>query len=195
MARFVKGRKSPGQGSGRDGDTLTDAQLAFVNAYQTNGFDERKALKSAGLSPNYAGKIKKYPAVQRELDRRKRLARERSQIDEDFVLGQLAMLAQANRGDILQKLRDADYDLSVLSFEERYAIAEFSEETAKAGRGEDAKEILKRKLKLHNPEGPLIALCRHLGLFNDRVTIEGEVGLVERLQAGRDRIAKQKKGD
>ena len=60
------------------------------------------------------------------------------------------------------------------------------------GRGAGAREVKRIRVKLHDKLRALEALGRHLGMFNDSITVKGEVELIEKIQAGRLRAAATK---
>lgn len=129
--------------------------------------------------------------VQEEVEKRYQQMRRVDALNEEWVIKKLMLLASANVGNILMKLRDSEYDLSALTEDERFQISEFTEEIYFEGRGEDAQAIKKMKIKTEARLGPLIALCRNLGMFNDRVEVDMSEDLVTKIQKGMHRANKQ----
>ena len=70
----------------------------------------------------------------------------------------------------------------------RGAIAEFVTDEYIEGSREDGVAVKKYRIKLHDKLKALDMLMRHLGMYNDKVTVEGHISVVERLQAGRARL-------
>jgi phage terminase small subunit len=179
--------RPPWRGKYRD-RVLTLQQEKMINVYFTNGFKMEDAYKRAGYAAasatNNATRVFKMPAVVREIERRQAVAQEKYDLDMKWVISRLMMLAGANFGDILVKLQDNDYDLSILTEAERFSISEISDEVEMTRSGA---EIAKTKVKLESRIAALDKLARHLGLYNDKLEMTGEMSLVERLQAGRKR--------
>jgi len=67
---------------------------------------------------------------------------------------------------------DPYIDLSAVSLDQFAAIAEVTSEDYTEGRGEDSRDIKKTKIKLHDKKGALDSLARHLGMFNDKSTVD-----------------------
>lgn len=171
---------------------LTLKQRKLVNEYFKNGGHKTNAMKSAGIG---GGDLYRHtntsvfnqPAVKREVERRIARMEKKYELDEDWVVQRFMRIADANTGDILMKLQDNDFDLSVLTSDERYAIEELSDEMEYVGRGDNKIRVRKTKVKTKSNLQALTALARKLGMFNDKVSITGEISLVDRIQAGRKR--------
>ena len=71
------------------------------------------------------------------------------------------------------------------------AIGEVTVETYKEGRGDDAQEVKRVRVKPYSKDSALVALARIFGMFNDNITVnDGGVTIEERLARGRKRIEK-----
>ena len=92
---------------------------------------------------------------------------ERTQITADMVLTELARLAFANMWDFMRIGDDGDpyVDMSAITKEQTTALAEFTCEEFKDGRGEDARDVRRVKIRLHPKLPALVELGKHLGLF------------------------------
>lgn len=95
---------------------------------------------------------------------------ERTEITQDMVLRELALLGFANMSDYMHIGSDGDpiLDFSGLTREQAAAISEVTVEDFKDGRGEDARDIRKVRLKLHDKKGALVDIGKHLGMFVER---------------------------
>lgn len=93
----------------------------------------------------------------------------RLSITGDAVLAELGRLGFSNMLNYVKL--DADdqpmIDLTDLTPDTAAAIKKITVEEYKEGRGENAREIRKVTLELHDKKAPLIALGKHLGLFGE----------------------------
>lgn len=71
---------------------------------------------------------------------------------------------------------DLRLDFTRLTEDEAAAIKEITVETTRIGEGEDAPEITRTKFKLHDKQGPLLSLFKHLGGGVDRHEHTGKDG-------------------
>ena len=175
---------------------LNPQHLAVVDNYFENGFDRYQAMTDAGYAHKTARArnqtIFERPEVVAEVAwRREQMAR-RWEVTQENLLGELAKLAFSNLPDIMEKIRQSDggLDLSGLEEQERAAIAEFIVEDFVTGRGEWTENVRKVKIKTHDKLGAIDKLMRHLGLYNDKLNIQGEINILDKLNAGRARMKK-----
>lgn len=152
-----------------------------MNEYWRNGFNASEAGKKAGYKGKHPQAWLRRPAVQIELEKRRKTMRQRYDITEDFVAQRLANLADVNTGHVLVKLQENDYDLSVLTFDEAYAIDKYTEEFYTEGRGPGARKVKKVTLKMSDKLGPLVTLAKKLGMLTEKHEISGEVSMVDRI--------------
>lgn len=110
------------------------------------------------------------------------------------IIEELAKIGFSNIGHLLGFNDEGDmvFDLSQLTDREAAAITEFSTDTYTEGRGKNAKKVKKVKVKIADKRAALSELARIKGLHNDKLHITGELSLAERLQKGRDRVAREK---
>ena len=176
---------------------LSDRYIALIDHYFSPDchFNFSEAMRRVGMSENTvkhrAHIIRKDPRVDTEIKRRFKERQERTEMDADWVLEKLRIILDASLGDIVLKLSQNENDLAALTAEERYALSEVTRETYKQGRGKDAVPVTKLKLKLEAKLTAINQLMRHLGMYNDTLTVKQEITLVERLQRGRQRAMKQ----
>lgn len=172
---------------------LTPRQQALVDFYFLQDFNMAAAARSAGYKqPNAANIVFKAKHIQAEIARRMKALRRDADLNASWVVERWMRLADANTGVIIEKLIANDYDLSCLTEDEKYALEEIAQEVymERGAKGEAAQAIKKIKVKVRNPTTALESLARHLQMFNDKVTVQGELSVVERLQAGRQRVRK-----
>jgi len=140
---------------------LTDRQDRFVKEYLVD-LNATKAAKRAGYS--------KRTAVQKAQAERGK----RTEIEADAVVRELGKIGFANMLDYLTIGKDGDpyVDLSDLTREQAAAIGEVTVEDFTEGRGEDKRDVRRVKFKLSDKRGALVDLGRHLGMFNDKSTLD-----------------------
>ncbi len=99
---------------------------------------------------------------------------ERTEIEADAVIRELAKIGFANMLDYITIGKDGDpyVDLSKLTREQAAAIGEVTVEDFTDGRGEDARDVRRVKFKLADKRGALVDLGRHFGLFTDKHVVD-----------------------
>ena len=180
----------------RNKDGVLDRHMTVIDAYFENGFNKTKATRAAGFKhpDRYATVIFDLPEVVAEIERRRALLREKYELTEDWVIERL--MAIADSGRVLAKYKKVapdgtlTWDFTGAPPEDLVAINELTVDTYVEGKGANAKQVKKFKVGTSDPKAALDSLCRKLGLFNDKVTVAGEVSLVERLRKGRERVKK-----
>ena len=108
---------------------------------------------------------------------RPRLPAERVQVDADRVLRELYLIGFSNMADFGVAYEDgtATLDFSNMSRDQAAAIQEFVVDEYMDGRGEDARPVKRTRFKLADKKGALVDIGRHLGMFNDKLKVEGEM--------------------
>ena len=147
---------------------LTDMQALFVAEYLKD-LNATKAAIRAGYSENRASEIG-YQLLQKTTVSKAiadAMARriKRTEVTQDRVVQEYARLAFSNMRDFVDLSQGgiAIRDISNLSEDEQRCIAEVSETTTKDGGSV--------KFKLHDKKGALDSLARHLGMFNDKLSV------------------------
>lgn len=146
------------------------------------GKTHNEAYAATGLKPNRksAWAYRHHPdssrriaelngqAVARERARLERTA-ERYAVTTDRVVAELARLAFANSMDYwtIDSKGQPQLDLSKITRDQGAAISEIVVDEYKDGRGEDAREVKRVRIKLADKRQALVDLGRHLGLFVD----------------------------
>lgn len=186
---------------GRPLKRRNDAKIRYwrvIDYYFANGFKQSEAMLAVGYS-DFVSKHRQHIVfgredVKQEIAKRMAKLREKSEVDRDWIIEKYKQLVETSLGELIEvDENDGRYgwvDLKKLTPAQRVWITEFTVEEYKEGRGENAEAVIKTKIKMisdSTKKGALDSLSRILGLFNDKVTLEGEVSLVERLQRGRER--------
>jgi phage terminase small subunit len=94
------------------------------------------------------------------------------------VLEEMAKIGFANMMDYIQIQPDgsAYVDLNQVDRDKAAAISEIVVDTYMDGKGDDAREVKRVRLKLHDKRGALMDMGKHLGMFTQRVEHTGPGG-------------------
>jgi len=146
-----------------------DEYLVSLNATEAAikaGYS-KKTARSIGQENLTKPDIKKY--IKTKLKSRE----DRTEITQDRVLKEIARIAFLDprkffddNGNLIQ-IKDLDDDTAAV-------LAGF-DITAYTSKGEDAMTEITKKIKHVDKKGALELLCRHLGMLNDRINIEGGI--------------------
>lgn len=181
---------------------LTDQQQRFVEEYPKD-FNATQAAIRAGYSPKTAGqqghRLLKDVEIQQALalheEQARQLAEKRSALavmDRAEVLMELSRVARFNMGRILHVTPDGDpyIDLSKASEDDLAAIAEAQVEDFIVGRGDDARDVRRVKIKPHSKLHALELLAKHYGLLVERVEVKVDEQSATLLEQARQRAIK-----
>lgn len=158
------------------------------------GMSKEQAMLAVGYSPGYAAYPKdifNLPSVKKEIEKRQKMALDRAQVTEDYIVKKLVAIAEANLGDIVTtddngKVR---LDYSKLSSDLRYALSGLTIEESMKGRGDKAEPVVKIKVTVADKLRAIEMLGKYLGMFKEKVEVSGDALLIEQLQRGRERVA------
>jgi phage terminase small subunit len=161
---------------------MTPKQERFIEEYLID-LNATQAAIRAGYSEKTAAVIGvenlKKPniqqAIQNAIDKRSK----RTKITQDMVLEEIAKLSFSNMLDYMTVASDglAYVDLSKLTREQAAAIQEITIDEYTEGKGEDARDVKKVKVKLADKKGSLELLGRHLKMFTDKIAHEGTLNV------------------
>jgi hypothetical protein len=177
---------------------LTDKQYRAVAEYFTNGFNKREALLSAGYSRTVAEgnpqQVFTAECVVAEVRRRHGLKDKQAELNKDWLVSQFMKLATAS-ATLSRYKRVADdgtlyWDFTGATEEHLALVHGLAVEFYTDSSGDEKRDIKKFKINETDPIQVLTALARIEGLFADRLKLEGDDGVVEALQAGRNRTKK-----
>jgi hypothetical protein len=187
----------------KKGQKLSAMQRRAADAYIDNGFRNKlNAMRIAGYADTTASAaankvVFHQPKVIAYIEAARERLQRKYDVTKDFVVQRMARLA--NSGEILAKYRytaedgSLYWDFTDATADDLSVISGMTVETYADGRGDEKVMVKKFKIDVPDPKGALDSLARVIGLFNDKVTVQGEVSLIERLQRGRER-AKAKDG-
>jgi len=163
---------------------LDAREKRFVEEYLIDLNVERAAIE-AGYAATTAhtkayqwvsnGKKKQhvYEAIQKAMEKRSK----NTEITAERVLQELALLGFANMEDYIRVGTNGDpyIDLSELTREQAAAISEVAVDDYVEGRGKNAREVRRVRIKFHDKKGALVDIGRHLGMFKDHLEVSGGV--------------------
>lgn len=178
-------------------EKLTDKDRLLIAEYFANGMNKKAALIAAGYSEGTASDHPEYffehPVIRAEIERRMKKLQNEAEIDEKWLLKRLKAIADAQIGDLIEidGAGQPYIDWGKLTDDQRAAIQSLEVDEYIEGRGGDAVRVKKFKVKPVDRLAALIAIGRHIGFFNDSVTVKGELTLAERLQRGRERMNRE----
>tara|TARA_Y100000310_G_scaffold67277_1_gene62581 strand:- start:23445 stop:23975 length:531 start_codon:yes stop_codon:yes gene_type:complete len=134
-------------------------------------FDGANAARRAGYAQKAAKQVAyellQVPEVQALIAKGITERAKRIEVTQDAVVSELAKIGFANFLDFMEVQSDgsAVVNLKDLTRDEAAAISEIVIDEFKDGRGEDARDVKRIRLKLLDKRGALVDLGRHLRLF------------------------------
>lgn len=140
---------------------------------------ESGLFKSESTARSYGGSMAVHPFVVELIKQAEQNAMDALQADVNFVIGARVRIARANMQDYISVQKDgsAYINLSKLTREQADAISEITSEEYTEGRGPDAREIKRTKIKLHDKQTALAALGKYLGIDKERIEHSGGIGI------------------
>jgi phage terminase small subunit len=159
---------------------LRPAEKAFVEAYlSTLGSSAAAAGKSIvdmiplnrladpDKTPGRAAAMLQRPMVQAAIAERAREISAKFEVTTNSVMKEVAAVAFANMGNYLHITENGDpyIDLSNCNYEQLAAISEVTVEDFTEGRGDNARDVRRVKLKLHSKMDALDKLMKFFSLY------------------------------
>lgn len=161
---------------------LTPKQIRFVDEYLVD-FNATQAAIRAGYKAKTAHVIGaenlRKPKIAEEIARRQKDLQKRTEVSQDRVVKELARIAFANIADYLHvetQTRTKDDGTEVT-----YQTVMFNETQELSADQRAALAVVKQsvngfELKLHDKIKALELLGRHIGMFNDKLSLSGTDG-------------------
>lgn len=180
---------------------LTPQQKLLVAKYFELNLNKQKAAKACGYKGHNQrlARLFEKPAVKAEIERIHKKMEDKFELNRDWVVQRLMRLADSGVALARFKKVNADgslyWDFTGATPEELGAIYSIQNEIFTNGRGEAAERIRKFKPEVSDPHSSLSTLARILGLFNDKVTVEGNVSFLERINRARQMVEPEPKED
>jgi phage terminase small subunit len=151
---------------------LTLKQQKFVNEYLLD-LNATQAAIRAGYSEKTAYSIGQEnltkPVIKEAIEKAMEKRAERTEITQERVLREIALLGFSKLQDFVRwgpggaEIKD----LNELTEEQAACVSEVQDLITKDSRN--------TKFKLYSKEKALEMLCRHLGMFNDKLELSGEI--------------------
>ena len=162
---------------------LSEKQRKAVVSF-LNGRTKKQACIDAGYSDASSHRVFTNPDVLKEIERRQHIMSTKSGVTADWIIERLKLIAGADLADLLVINDDGTGhpDLNKLTPGLRAALSGFESDAFG--------DVTKIKVKLSDKLRALEMLARHLGMFNDKLELAGELSLEDRLNAGRERAMK-----
>ena len=145
---------------------LTAKQRLFVDEYLVD-LNATQAAIRAGYSERTAYSVGhenlKKPDIQQAISEASKARAERTGIDQDRVVDELAKIAFADMAHYVRfDGTNAYIDFSAMPASATAAISEIVVDEYTVGRGDDAREVKRVRFKLHAKQAALDALLKHL---------------------------------
>jgi len=162
-------------------DNLTHKQQRFVEEYLVD-LNATQAAIRAEYSEKTAGVIGKEnlqkPKIAEAIEAAQAKRARRTEITADRVLKELGRIGFANMDDYMRVTPEGDpyIDLSNLDRDQTAALSEIQTEDYTDGRGEDARDVRRVKVKFYDKISALEKIGKHLGMFRERVEHSGPGG-------------------
>lgn len=160
---------------------LNPKQKRFVEEYLID-LNAMAAAARAGYSPKTShtqgSRLLARPEVAEAIAKAQVKRGKRTEITQDRVLEELAKVGFASMGDYLRVTPDGDpaIDLSEMTSEQASVLCEATVEDFTEGRGENARDVRRVKIKLHDKLSALEKIGKHLGMFPNRHELTGKNG-------------------
>lgn len=156
---------------------LNPRQLMFAQNYIKQSFSNAaKAAADAGYSSHSAHTIALRllgtPGVMTYINAEKERIAKKYEVTAEHVVAEMARLGFSNMNDYMRVTSDgsAIVDLSNLTQDQAAAIQELTSEVYTEGRGDDAEQVKRTKIKLADKKSPLELLGRYVGVFKESAT-------------------------
>lgn len=149
---------------------LNTKQAMFVKEYMVD-LNATQAAIRAGYAERTAysqgQRLLKHVEIQAELRRQMKKREARLEITQDMVVNELAKIGFANLGDYVSFTGDGDpfVDVSGMTRDQSAALSEITIDDYMDGRGEDARQVKRVKIKLCDKRSALVDVGKHLGMF------------------------------
>ena len=158
--------------------SLTPKQARFVEEYLVDLNATQAAIRagySAKTAYSQGQRLLSHVEVRRAIQKAQAARSKRTEVTADRVLQELALIGFADMATYLN-LADGKVerrDWSNLPAGATKVIQEIAQEEHTGGRGHDVGETRRTKFKLHSKLDALEKMGRHLGMFTDKLKIEG----------------------
>ncbi len=160
----------------------TAKQQRFIEEYPID-FNATKASQRAGYSKktsySIGHELLKKPEIQDAIQKRVGKLTTKADITVERIVSELAKVGFSNLGEYFRISKDGEpyIDLSAITEEQSAALQEIMVEDFTDGRGDDARNVRRVKIKTLDKLNALDKLGKYLGMFVDRINLTGEIGI------------------
>ena len=141
------------------------------------GATQVAAAEKANFSSSYVTKLMEMPIIKERIKELLEHAAELAEVSIANVIVELKRIALANSADYYDfSGRHPRLDLRNISRKQSAAISEIVVEEFTVGRGDDAQEGIRTKVKFHDKRAALVDLGKYLGMFTEKVEVTGKDG-------------------
>lgn len=176
---------------------MTPRRRRFVDEYLID-LNATQAAIRAGYSEQTAyaigHELLKKPEIASEIDRRRSELALSTNITNERVLKELAVIAFSDVGEVLDFSGDSPRLKAPADITEsaRRSIASVKVKRYMEGHGEDAKEVEVTEFRFWSKDAALDKIGKHLGMFPERVIVDDPARLTEdELKAKADQVRKK----
>lgn len=162
-----------------DAEGLTIMEAAFVREYMRDGNGTRSVIAagykySVGAAHVHAYRLLRKRSVWTAVKKRELHLREKAEISLQDLVMMLAPMATANLADITKIGENGEpfFDLSELTREQFAGIQELTVEDFLEGRGENAREVRRIRVRLADRIAATRTLAEILGILRKRIEVE-----------------------
>jgi phage terminase small subunit len=172
---------------------LNPKQERFAREYMIDQ-SATDAAKRAGYSAKTAGQLGwqllQHPSISARIAELRDEQYQRLHMSADEVLAEAAKVARFNLGDFLFITPQGDpyIDLTNATPEQKAALAEATIEDFTEGRGDDARDVRRVKIKAHNKMHAIELIMKRHKLLTDRIEIDTTEDFDKWLEAANKRV-------
>lgn len=151
----------------------------FVREYLVGG-DIKQAARTCGYTAQYGWELMQMPHIKAEIERLQAQIATKLEVTKEKVVEELAKIGFANMADYMRvgETGDPVLDWSKLNRDQAAALIEVTVEDFTEGRGKEARDVRRVKFKLADKRAALVDLGKHLGLFNEKLPLEGKFAVM-----------------
>lgn len=173
---------------------LSERQRAMIDAYFGKAnFNQKQAARMAGYGEGSiasSGKLFSHPLVRAEIERRQERNQSRYEATYDRLIEELSTVAFASLADHMEFDEETGRLVGInLSNEDVRALGALGEvKIETVVEGDDAETVRKVTVKPWNKLQAIDMLMRHLGVSQERRTVDVNININQLLDEGRQRV-------
>ena len=170
----------------QDMSKLTPRRAEFVRQY-IKSLNAAGAARAAGYAPSSANtegsRLLANADVQQAISEARAQLAEREQVTPERIVSELASIAFSDLGDYFRlDGKNASIDFSNLPIGATKALESITVDEYVEGRGDNAQNVRRIRVRLHDKRAALVDLAKTLGMFSDGVNVQVNVNESDQLQ-------------